>query len=86
MFGIEFSNQAKKFLRNCENELRVRIMTKLKSLKENPVPSDAKFIGRDKEGKIFRVRVGGIRIIYRDKDSEKVIIISKIDKRERVYD
>jgi len=86
MFGIELSNQAKKFLRNCENELRVRIMTKLKSLKENPVPSDAKFIGRDKEGKIFRVRVGGIRIIYRDKDSEKVIIISKIDKRERVYD
>ena len=86
MFGIELSNQAKKFLRNCENELRVRIMTKLKSLKENPVPSDAKFIGRDKEGKIFRVRVGGIRIIYRDKDSEKVIIIIKIDKRERVYD
>jgi len=86
MFELEYSNQSKKFLKNCEKELSLRILDKLELLKENPVPSDAKFIGRDKEGKIFRVRVGRTRIIYRNRESEKIIIVSKIDKRERVYE
>lgn len=67
MFRVELSNQAKKFLRKCGDELRIRIINKLNLLIENPAPSDAKFIGRDKEGKIFRVRVGEIRIMYRNK-------------------
>ncbi|MBI2507482.1 type II toxin-antitoxin system RelE/ParE family toxin [Candidatus Woesearchaeota archaeon] len=52
-----------------------------------PVPSDAKFIGRDESGeKIFRYRIGDYRALYKIKDHEKVILITKIDKRPRVYD
>lgn len=87
MFELNYSNQSKKFLKNCEKELSLRILNKLELLRKNPVSSDAKFIGRDKEGnKIFRIRVGKMRILYKIKDSEKIILVSKIDKRERIYE
>ena len=51
-----------------------------------PVPSDAKFIGREEGDKIFRYRIGDYRALYKIKEQEKVILITKIDKRPRVYD
>jgi len=85
MFRIEFSKQASKFLRKCEEELRIRIFKKLRMLRENSVPSDAKRLqGYDKP--TFRVRVGKYRIVYRVDYNEKVILVSDIDKRDKVYD
>mgnify|MGYP001581574139 CR=1 FL=1 len=86
MFELEYSNISKKFLKNLDRELSSRILNKIELLKENSVPSDAKFIGREDNDKIFRIRIGKYRVLYKVKESEKVIIISKIDKRERVYD
>jgi len=86
MFELEYSNVSKKFLKNSERELSLRIINKLENLKENSVPSDAKFIERDKNEKVFRIRIGKCRVLYKIKETEKIILISKIDKRERVYD
>ena len=86
MFELEYSNIAKKFLKNSEKELSSRILSKLEILKLNPVPSDAKFIGREENEKVFRIRIGKCRVLYKIKETEKVILVSKIDKRERVYD
>lgn len=86
MFELEYSNVSKKFLKNSERELSLRIINKLENLKENPVPSDAKFIERDKNEKVFRIRIGKCRVLYKIKETEKIILVSKIDKRERVYD
>lgn len=85
MFRTELSNQASKFLRKCEEDLRVRIVKKLRLLKENPFPSDAKFLGRENNEKVFRIRVGNFRIIYKIKKSKYKILVSKIGKRGRVY-
>ncbi len=85
MFELDYSNKSKKFLKNLERILLLRIFEKLEKLKDNPVPSDAKFIRREDNDKTFRVRVGGIRILYKIKDHKKLIVITKIDKRERVY-
>jgi len=82
---VEFSNQSSKFLKRLEDNLRTRIIQKLKLLKENPIPSDAKFIRRENNEKVFRIRIGKIRVLYKIKETEKVILVSKIDKRERVY-
>jgi len=57
----------------------------LKKLKEDPIPSDAKFIGRDNNEKIFRYRIGDYRALYKVKDVEKIILITKVDKRPRIY-
>ena len=86
MVGLKFSSQSDKFLSKCNEKLFIRISKKLEDLKLNPVPSDAKFIGREENEKVFRIRIGKYRVIYTIKESEKVILISKIDKRERVYD
>ncbi len=85
MFELEFSNQAKKFLSKCEDKLFARIKTKLNSLKENSVPSGSKFIGREENEKVFRYRIGKCRVLYKVKNKENTILITKIDKREKVY-
>ena len=85
MFQIEFSNKAEKFLKKSDKIIISSILEKIEKLKENSVPNDAKFIGRHKEDKVFRVRVGDYRVLYKLKENEKFILISDIDKRSRIY-
>jgi len=40
MYGIEYSNKAKKFLSKLDKHILVRILERIEKLKENPVPSD----------------------------------------------
>ena len=84
MLRTELSKHSSKFLRKCEEDLRVRIIKKLRLLKENPTPSDSKAMkGYNKP--VFRIRIGKYRIIYEINYNKKILLISKIDKRERVY-
>jgi mRNA interferase RelE/StbE len=83
-FELEYSKSSKKFLKKSEKELLLRIFNKLEMLKENPVPSDAKRIEGSKK-LIFRIRIGKYRILYELNHEDKVILVSKIDKREKVY-
>jgi len=86
MYPLEFSTKAEKFLKKSDKHIALRIIERLEKLKENPVPSGVVFIGREGENKVFRYRIGDYRALYKLKDSEKVILITKIDKRSRVYD
>ena len=74
-----------KFLDKLNEHIRQRIKERLKKLSEQPVPSDAKFIGRAKGEKVFRYRIGDFRALYKVKEKEKVVLVAKIDKRPRVY-
>ncbi len=86
MYSLDFSTRAKRFLKKLDKHLATRIIDRLENLKENPVPSDAVFIGRDSGDKVFRYRIGYYRALYKLKDSEKIVLVTKIDKRPRVYD
>lgn len=86
MFSVDFSDKAKRFLKKLDKHLASRIVDRLENLKENPVPSDAVFIGREGGDKVFRYRIGDYRALYKLKDAEKIVLITKIDKRPRVYD
>ena len=84
MLEIKLDKQPEKFLRTCNKSFFDRITEKLKELKENLVPHDAKrVIGY--RGLTFRLRFGKYRILYRVNYSDKIIIVVKIDHRERVY-
>lgn len=63
-----------------------RVLTKLKKLKNKPVPHDAKFIGRHEGDKVFRIRIGSYRALYKIKEASKIVLVTKLDKRPRVYD
>ncbi len=83
MFEITYSNQAVKFLKNCDKKFAERILEKIEKLRENPIiPETIKVKGED----TLRVRVGKVRILYIVKGKDNVLLITKIDKRPHVYD
>ena len=86
MYAVELSQQSQKFLEKLDTHVRERVEERLKRLAQEPIPSDAKFIYRDNNDKVFRYRIGDFRALYKVKDNEKIVLISKIDKRPRVYD
>ena len=86
MYSLDFSNQAKNFLKKLDKQDLDRVIKKMENLEDNPVPSDSKFIGRDNNEMIFRYRIGKFRVLYKFKESQKIVLITKIDKRDRVYD
>lgn len=85
MFEIKFSRQSKKFLSKCGDELFERIEKKVNALKINSVPSDAKRL-KGYVNPTFRIRVGKHRILYEIRQTENLLVVVKIDKRDRVYD
>lgn len=85
MFTIEFSSQAKHFLKKCDEELTLRIIERIEKLAQDPFPSDTKRVVNRKE-KVFRVRVGDYRIQYSVIYEESLLFISEVDKRPRAYD
>jgi len=86
MYFVELSVRAQRFLEKLDGDVKERIEKRLKNLENNSVPSDSKFIGRDNNEMIFRYRIGKFRVLYKVKEIEKIILITKIDKRDRVYD
>jgi len=85
MYSLDFSNQAKNFLKKLDKQDLDRIIKRIENLENNPVPNDSKFIGRDNNEMIFRYRIGKFRVLYKVKETQKIVLITKIDKRDRVY-
>ncbi|MEK6819372.1 MAG: type II toxin-antitoxin system RelE/ParE family toxin [Nanoarchaeota archaeon] len=86
MYSIELSVKAQEFLNKLDKESKERIEKRLKNLENNPIPSDSRFIGRENNEKIFRYRIGNFRALYKIKETQKIVLITKIDKRDKVYD
>ena len=84
MFNVQLDNQPEKFLRKADKILRKRLYDKINDLINDPFSSDAKRVVGRKE-KTYRVRVGDYRILYVVYSEDNTILISKIDKRSRVY-
>ena len=85
-FEIDYDKQPLKFFKKLKlnKDIIKRIVDKIdETLKNNPVPSNAKAIV-GKHG-VFRIRIGDYRALYRINHEENKIIIVKIDKRPKVY-
>jgi mRNA interferase RelE/StbE len=86
LYFVELSVRAQKFLDKLDKNIRSRIENRLKNLEKEPVPSDAKFITRDEDNDmIFRYRIGDYRSLYKIKEKEKIILVTKVEKRPKVY-
>ena len=85
MYSIVLSQKALHYLKELDKNIETRLRKRLKRLEENPVPTDTKFLGRHQNDKVFRYRIGDYRALYKIKDKEKVVLITKIDKRPKVY-
>lgn len=85
MFEIKLDKQPSKFLEKCEKTIFDRVVEKLKYLKQNPIPHDAKRLTGYEEP-LFRVRVGKYRVLYRINYEYRIVVIVKIDHREKIYE
>lgn len=84
MLKIEFSSQAKKFVKKAETQVARRIIERIEQLLKEPFPTDVKRV-EGEQGKFFRVRVGNYRVQYTVLYDINTLFIARIDKRERVY-
>ena len=81
---IKYDKQPVEFLKKSEKQISSRIIEKISSLKNNPVPSNVKSIVG--EHGVFRIRIGDYRALYRINYQDKILVVFKIDKRANIYD
>ncbi|MBI2541585.1 type II toxin-antitoxin system RelE/ParE family toxin [Candidatus Woesearchaeota archaeon] len=84
-FSVQLGPQPDKFIGKLDNQTRERIRNRLLKLQEDPFPSEVERVEGYKDEKVFRVRVGDYRILYVVRYEHNLILVSKVDKRGRVY-
>lgn len=85
MLELQFSSQARKFLKKLDKINWNRIIEKIEELKKDPFPHKVKRVEGQNE-KTFRIRVGDYRILYVVLNEKNILFISKVEKRPRAYD
>lgn len=80
-YQVIWSQRSRKDLAGLENQFRSRIITKVESIKENPL-SYAKHLSGVP---LYSLRVGDYRIIMDIKNNQMIIFVIKINHRKKVY-
>ena len=84
MFEILLDIPAQKFLKKTDTGTTSRIIEAIEKLADDPIPHDSKRIMGHAE-KLFRIRAGKFRILYRVDYTNRLIVVIKIDSRDKVY-
>jgi len=84
-FSVELGPQPDKFIGKLDNQNKERIKNRLLKLQEDPFPHEVERVEGYRGEKVFRIRVGDYRILYIVRYESKQILVSKVDKRGRVY-
>ena len=84
MFDVNFSTNAKKFLKKKDKSVALKILEEIETLRIEPFPKNVKRIVNRKE-KIFRVRVGNYRIQYSVFYDKNILFVSEIEKSSGAY-
>ena len=82
------SPTARKQLENLRKDQKKKVVAALRNLAEDPIRTRVKadikkLVGLKGQGDLYRLRVGGYRVIY--EISEKKIWVSEIIKRSSAY-
>jgi mRNA interferase RelE/StbE len=83
MYEIQFSNQAKKFIKNLDSNRKEKIKEVIDNLKKDAFAYPYKKLVNSPAD--FRIRVGEYRISYSFFKNKLLIRIIKIGKRENFY-
>ena len=86
LFVSEFSSKASKQISKLDEVTKFRVRSKIERLENAPFPTDSKRLGGYNDEKVFRVRVGDLRILYLVRYNPNKVIIINVDKRSKVYE
>ena len=84
MFKIYLDIPTQKYLKKLDNSVSQRIIESIERLAEDPIPPDSKRIIGIME-KVFRIRVGKFRVLYRVNYKNFCVVVIDINTRGRVY-
>ena len=79
-YEIKFSNQATKFIKNLQSNIKERVISKFKEISENPF----RFI-EHYEGDYYKIRIGDFRGLLDIEIGKKIIWVRVFDNRGRIY-
>ena len=82
MYKVILSAKARKKINKLPKEDGLKIIRKLKSIRENPIP----YLKKLKGNRFWRLRVEDYRAVLDVIIVGKKIIVLRIDKRSKVYD
>ena len=82
-YAVRLDPRTWKGIERLPDDIRGRIVRRLKSLEEDPRPPGvAKLSGAED---LYRVRAGDWRIVYAVRDRELVVVVIRIGHRRKVY-
>ncbi|MCS7131006.1 MAG: type II toxin-antitoxin system RelE/ParE family toxin [Archaeoglobaceae archaeon] len=82
-YRVKVHREVEKFLRKIPKKDAERIKERIISLKDPFAEKPIKVRG---EENVFRIRVGKYRILFFIDEEHKTVVVSKVDKRERIYE
>lgn len=80
-YKVILSQDAEKELESLEKNVQNRIVSKLESIRENPLGYVKRLVGVP----LYSLRVGDYRIIMDIKNKEIIIFVIKIGHRNKIY-
>ena len=81
-YKIELSKRVRKDFRKIPEHDANRILSEIKALAEEPLPSSSKKL---KGEELFRIRIGNYRVIYSIQDEKMIVFVVKGGHRKDVY-
>lgn len=80
-YKIEFSNQATKFIRKLQKDIKERVKSKFRDVSQDPF----RYLEHYEGDSYYKLRIGGFRALI-DIDSARNILFARVfDKRGRIY-
>ena len=80
IYEIKLKPKVEKFLDKLPQDVALRIIKKLKQLKENPFRYLEHY-----EGEGYKLRIGNYRALINIDFENKILIVEVLDKRGRIY-
>ena len=82
-YEVKFATSAAREFRSLPLELKRRIGAAIDGLSQNPRPPGVrKLVGHER---LYRIRVGHYRVVYKVDDKEQLIRITRVRHRREVY-
>ena len=83
-YAVELKPSARKELESLPNSILARIVRKLESLAHEPRPAGCKKLKGYKDQ--WRMRIGDWRVVYIIDDDARLVSVTRIAHRSKVYD
>ena len=82
-FTVVFARSARKELQSLDPPVALRILKRIEALAKDPRPTEVrKLEGADD---LWRIRIGGWRVVYRVVDKERLVDIVAVRHRREAY-